>query len=265
MQTRDQERAERLMEVLPADFTASDYLDVGCGDGSITIAVGRRVGAIRITGVDIHDHISNDYSYINVAKCNYRLPVPDASYDLITCFVSIHHFEDQRLLTEIARVLRPNGFLVIREHDVDSSPDTVPYLEMVHWVDSVSRNDLDSLQQYCGFFSYEDICKTLSSLGLSTQAVVRYPEPNPQKLYHASFQKKTTGQEQMVPLRTVPSKYTMRKNNLHEWIKQASAVHQGQVERLLRKHGYDRNHFFRGLVSTRSDEQMLAKCIRRYK
>jgi len=43
----------------------------------------------------------------------------DESVDLVTCLMSIHHFEDfDLMLKEIKRVLKPGGFLFVREHDV---------------------------------------------------------------------------------------------------------------------------------------------------
>jgi len=263
-QTREQERAGRLSEVLPPGFTADHYLDVGCGNGSITKAVGERVMAKHVMGMDVYDQKLEGMSYINIHQSGSTIPLEDASCDLVTCFVSIHHFENPKLLAEVSRVLRPDGFLVIREHDVEPNPDLASYMEMVHWVDAVSRNDSDSLQQYCGFFSYRDICETLESLGLQPDKLVRYADPNPQKLYHASFQKKTIGREIMVPLRVVRTECTMRKENLHSWIQTASAMYQSQVERLLKKNGFDSNHFYRYLPFVHSDKDMLARCIRRY-
>lgn len=263
-QTREQERAGRLSEVLPQNFSADHYLDVGCGDGSISKAVGERVMATRITGVDVYDQEIDGLSYINISESGLALPLEDASCDLVTCFVSIHHFEKQNLLADIARVLRPGGYLVIREHDVEPEPDVASFLEMVHWVDAVARNDSDGFRQYCGFFAYEDISKTLESLGFSKEKMVRYADPNPQRIYHASFQKTSLGQESMVPLRVVGTECTMRRGNLHSWIQTASAVYQSQVERLLRQNGFDSNHFYRHLPYVRTDKDMMARCMRRY-
>lgn len=263
-QTREQERAGRLSEVLPHNFTADHHLDVGCGDGSITKAVGERVTATQITGVDVYDQELEGMSYMNICRTGFKIPLQQGSCDLVTCFVSIHHFENQNLLSEISRVLRPGGFLVIREHDVEPDPDLASYIEMVHWVDAVSRNDSNGWQQYCGFFSFGDIYKTLESLGFTAHKMIRYAELNPQKLYHASFQKTSNGHESMVPLRVVRTECTLLRENLHKWIQTASALYQSQMERLLRKNGFDSNHFYRHLPYVRSDKEMLTRCIRRY-
>jgi SAM-dependent methyltransferase len=61
----------------------------------------------------------------HVALADYApLPaaqIPDASLDLVTCFVGLHHMTEARLkpfLASVARVLRPGGRFIVRDHDV---------------------------------------------------------------------------------------------------------------------------------------------------
>lgn len=47
----------------------------------------------------------------------------DASVDLVSCFVGLHHMAPGKLkpfLASIARVLRPGGYFIVRDHDVKS-------------------------------------------------------------------------------------------------------------------------------------------------
>ena len=49
------------------------------------------------------------------------LTLPDASADLISCYVGLHHMPPESLrpfLQSISRVLRPGGYFIIRDHDV---------------------------------------------------------------------------------------------------------------------------------------------------
>lgn len=51
--------------------------------------------------------------------------VADASLDLVSCYIGLHHAEPSRLpafLASVARVLRPGGLFVLRDHDVSSEP-----------------------------------------------------------------------------------------------------------------------------------------------
>jgi hypothetical protein len=66
----------------------------------------------------LREHIAlNDYAPLPPAA------VPDASVDLVTCFVGLHHMRVQTLtpfLASVARVLRPGGVFIVRDHDVKS-------------------------------------------------------------------------------------------------------------------------------------------------
>jgi SAM-dependent methyltransferase len=55
---------------------------------------------------------------------NYEpLALKEASFDLVTCYIGLHHIPLDRLepfINSIARVLKPGGFFILRDHDVTS-------------------------------------------------------------------------------------------------------------------------------------------------
>ncbi len=62
--------------------------------------------------------------------------VPDASVDLVTCYIGLHHCPPERLqafIGSIHRVLRPGGTLVLRDHDV-TSPTMDAFVALAHTV-----------------------------------------------------------------------------------------------------------------------------------
>ena len=60
------------------------------------------------------------YVEIDTHKC--LIGLPDKSVQLVTCIMSMHHFRDfAQMLSEIKRVLRPGGYLFVREHDVPAN------------------------------------------------------------------------------------------------------------------------------------------------
>lgn len=47
--------------------------------------------------------------------------IPDASLDLVTCYIGLHHMTEDKLvpfLASVHRVLRPGGLFIVRDHDV---------------------------------------------------------------------------------------------------------------------------------------------------
>lgn len=105
------------------------YLDLGCGNGAITAAIGARLALAKdaIIGADIpnwagHEHAAEVAPTITwrAIKEPYGIPAADASIDLMTIFMVLHHVADDLLptvLTEAHRVISPGGYLLLREHD----------------------------------------------------------------------------------------------------------------------------------------------------
>jgi SAM-dependent methyltransferase len=76
--------------------------------------------------------------YDRFEPLNYANPslanLADQSADLITCYVGLHHFEEDKLhpfLDEIKRVLRPEGHFLLVDHDV-TNEITMSMAHMAH-------------------------------------------------------------------------------------------------------------------------------------
>jgi ubiquinone/menaquinone biosynthesis C-methylase UbiE len=65
----------------------------------------------------------------------------DKRVDLVTCFTTLHHVPDsEAMLRELARILRPNGYLLVREHDVgDRRSQRAKYLNVLHGIMRIAR------------------------------------------------------------------------------------------------------------------------------
>ncbi|HEX8173403.1 MAG TPA: FAD-binding protein [Thermoanaerobaculia bacterium] len=62
--------------------------------------------------------------------------IPDASVDLVTCFIGLHHAPPHRLgafVDSVRRVLRPGGLFLVRDHDV-KTPQMDAFVSLAHTV-----------------------------------------------------------------------------------------------------------------------------------
>lgn len=106
-----------LEEELRIDPRGLRALDVGCGGGLLAEEFAR-VGC-RVTGIDPSEPslaAARAHARTEGLDIDYRqgsgeaLPFPDASFDLVYCCDVLEHVKDlSRVITEIARVLRPGA------------------------------------------------------------------------------------------------------------------------------------------------------------
>jgi ubiquinone/menaquinone biosynthesis C-methylase UbiE len=104
-------------------------LDLGTGPGQIAIKLARRLPLWKFTGVD------RAPAMIAQARRNLQaggvalagrldfqvadgtnLPFPDHTFDLVMCNSVLHHLaEPQKLLSEVARLAKPQGAILLRD------------------------------------------------------------------------------------------------------------------------------------------------------
>ena len=100
------------------------FLDLGCGNAEITFDIAQTLHIPHVYGADVYPR--NDYKQPNSESniiykqvIDNSIDLPDNSIDLVTCFMTIHHFENfDKMMSEICRILKPNGWFFFREHDV---------------------------------------------------------------------------------------------------------------------------------------------------
>jgi SAM-dependent methyltransferase len=110
-------------------------LDVACGPGSVTRILAARVGATgRVTGCDVSEPMlalaRSKPAAAGDAAIEYhqasadRLPVPDASYDAVTCQQGLQFFPDRlAALREMRRAVRPGGRIgIVVWTPIENSP-----------------------------------------------------------------------------------------------------------------------------------------------
>ena len=121
------------------------YLDIGSSDGSITAAVAKHLNIpkARSDAVDLlpENSMANpDYTYRRTDGVS--LPFDDNSYNLITMFMSAHHFANvDKMFSEIHRVARPGAVIILREHGLATRSDKIYYNIMHAYYECVSGNE----------------------------------------------------------------------------------------------------------------------------
>lgn len=102
-----------------------DLLDVGCGTGTFDAMLAASPLPARVTGLDYAQAmcrvasqkareagVSDRLQYVTADS--EHLPFADASFDVVTCSNSFHHYpHQQKVIHDMKRVLRPGGRLML--------------------------------------------------------------------------------------------------------------------------------------------------------
>ena len=119
--------------LLPRLRPGMRLLDAGCGPGSITAGLARRVAPGEVVGVDAEPSVlavarerGAGLSNLRFEEASvYELPHEDASFDAAYAHQLLQHLADPpAALRELARVVRPGGLVAVRDSD---------YQTMISW------------------------------------------------------------------------------------------------------------------------------------
>src|SRR5712692_8282325 len=133
----DEREVEAALSEIVAAAQPGDLLDIGTGTGRMLEILGPQVG--HAVGID------QSREMLAVARVNledaglangivrlgdmYQLPLPDACFDAVVIHQVLHYADrPAAAIAEAARVLRPNGILVL----IDFAPHTLEFLRDEH-------------------------------------------------------------------------------------------------------------------------------------
>ena len=101
----------------------ADLLDVGCGTGPMIELLTEAYPDRHFTGVDITPKMIETAAAKNLPNARFvvgdseNLPFPPASFDVLICANSFHHYPDpMAFFRSAAKVLRPGGRLILRDY-----------------------------------------------------------------------------------------------------------------------------------------------------
>jgi ubiquinone/menaquinone biosynthesis C-methylase UbiE len=147
--------------LLPLLKSGMKLLDIGCGPGSITVGLAEIVAPGETVGVDLgetlikqarEDAVNKGLKNLRFEVASaYSLPFADASFDAAYLHQVLQHLSRPvDALTEARRVLRPHGFIGVREVDWGSTifwprlPLLDRFLQIYHDVATRNGGDADA-------------------------------------------------------------------------------------------------------------------------
>ena len=119
-------------------------LDVGCGPASITVGLARWAERGHVTGIEVTDEILETASATvaeagvdNVTLANesvYELPYDDATFDVAYAHQVCQHLSKPvAAIAEMARVVRPGGWVAVRDSDYSTMRGYPSSTEITRW------------------------------------------------------------------------------------------------------------------------------------
>ena len=189
--SRNSERAKHLLRVLPDTIQIDTLLDLGAGNSQITDYLTKTYIVNTAYACDVYPEqefipptIDSKIIYREVK--NDIIPVDNNSIDLVTAFMSIHHFSNpDKIIQEIRRILRPGKWLFFREHDVTSIRQT-HQLNRLH--NKYGANKGHHMLGKTRYWGRKELQKFLEHNGFRHVASSEYEkENNPQAIYHSLF------------------------------------------------------------------------------
>ena len=147
------------------------YLDVGCGDGQITQAFSKLIGASKTVCLDVAKY-NDDIDYTIVEDTpEYKLPFDDDSFDLITAFQVFHHVKNiEPMVNELKRVCKPGGLLFVKEHDCHT-PGQHMVIDVEHLIYMVRDEGFnpDTDEYYINLYNMEKLDRLLDGFELQAR------------------------------------------------------------------------------------------------
>jgi SAM-dependent methyltransferase len=136
----------KTVDFIQNNLNLSDpILDIGAYR-SETLPILKKLGHTELTGIDLNSNIGampgNDVIRYQVADC-YQAPFDNESFAAVTAISVIEHgFDSKRLLAELGRIIRTNGYFIA---------------SMDYWPDKIDTSGINAYGMDWRIFSKEDV------------------------------------------------------------------------------------------------------------
>jgi ubiquinone/menaquinone biosynthesis C-methylase UbiE len=142
------------------DHDVRDVLDLAAGTGALTrglVATGHKITAVEPDDQMLAELVKRLPGVPAFSGTAEEIPLPDDSVDAVMVGQAFHWFDQQRALTEIARVLRPGGVLGLLWNGEDDSVAWVRELVRLK-ASSISKKwrSMNKLPTHAAFTAFEE-------------------------------------------------------------------------------------------------------------
>lgn len=183
------------------DLDLKEYLDFGAGDCSMSVLLGQHMKLKKknIHAVDIEnwEGVIDDYG-IYRKDCQFvtydgkKLPYVASQFDIITCFQVLHHIDNiNDTLSEMNRVMKIGGILIIREHHCHNNK-MQKLIGLEHELhEQVITKNVTYNDTYSKYRKRKDLKKKIKDAGFLWQAKYKEPDSfwNPTNYYYELYVK----------------------------------------------------------------------------
>lgn len=179
------------------------YLDFGGGIGDVGASIAKNLGFLKENSfvTDIQNWLGKEHTEEYAKYITYRylksndLPFENESIDFITCLQVLHHIPDKNYtLFQLYRILKPGGYILIREHNCESIQDQM-LIDLEHSLHAfvVDEQGQDYLQNYNDtYMSKLDLETLVRSYGfIKDDSIVFEKEKGITKYYYSLWVKGT--------------------------------------------------------------------------
>jgi len=160
-------------------------LDLGTGNGYLAFPLAECDPHRRVTGIDIvrdtlvrNEEIKNEKGLNNLDFVPYKgdvMPFAKDTFDAIVTRYALHHFQDiEKTFSEIGRILRPDGMLLISDPTPDDEDEG-------RFVDAYMQMKDDG---HVKFYKEEEFERLAEKVGLRKEKTVMTEIRFPRKMTH---------------------------------------------------------------------------------
>ena len=174
------------------DYTR--YLDFGGGIGDVSSSIAKNLKLKKENSfvTDIQNWLGKEHTDEYVKHITYRylktnlLPFEKETFDLITCLQVLHHIPDKKYtISQLRKVIKNNGILIVREHDCRDSQDrTMIDIEHSLHAYAVDEQGIDYFQNYHDNYMSKSELSTLMTEG-GFELVSTFPEKGITRYYYS--------------------------------------------------------------------------------